>query len=201
MMVFAVGAVGAGQVIGGGPGQVQMTVPGQQPAAPPAPGRAAVSGVVTDAVTNRPIGGVTVSLGMDRPVGLLRPPSLSQTITDAKGRFVFWPVAPGTGYFVNATAFGYFGNRGDRHQPAWAIAAGHPQHRAPRAAASRHLWRQSRPHPAGRLRGAVPLRRCRARSVHAVRARLRCTVAAERARWGRCFGAGRQLRHSGPPLM
>jgi hypothetical protein len=74
----------------------------------PTPGTAAISGAVTDAVTNRPLGGVTVSLGMDRPVGMLRPPPLSQTITDEKGRFVFWPIAPGTGYFVNATAFGYF---------------------------------------------------------------------------------------------
>jgi hypothetical protein len=106
--VLAASVAVAEQVGSGSPGQVQITGPPPLPAPAPVDGTAALSGVVTDGATNRPLGGVTVSLGMDRPAGMLRPPPLSQTITDDKGRFVFWPVSPGAGYFVNATAFGYF---------------------------------------------------------------------------------------------
>lgn len=104
-LVLAVSLAGAGQ---SGVSQPRAFGPAQAIPKAAEPTAAAVSGVVTDAVTHRPLGGVTVSLGMDRAPGMLRPPPLQETITDEKGRFVFWPVEAGSGYFVNASAFGYF---------------------------------------------------------------------------------------------
>ena len=62
----------------------------------------AVSGVVTDQATHRPIEGVNIQLGPP-PRGGAR---LGNQLTDERGRFVFVGVAAGT-YFINATKAGY----------------------------------------------------------------------------------------------
>jgi hypothetical protein len=70
----------------------------------------AISGVVVDAATKRPLPGAVVILELDRtgaPPTTLRPGPLSQQLTDEKGRFVFTPL-PAAKYFVNASMPGYF---------------------------------------------------------------------------------------------
>jgi len=68
----------------------------------------AISGVVTDAITKRHLAGATVSLRVDaQTAALLRPPPVMQTLTDEKGRFVFWPLEARAGYYLNASAIGY----------------------------------------------------------------------------------------------
>jgi hypothetical protein len=93
---------------------VQQTVaPGQAlppllPGAgsPPLPttGTGAISGVVTDATSGRPIAGAVVSLSITGrgPVG--RPPRM---VTDARGRFVFRDLPAASDYVLNASRFGY----------------------------------------------------------------------------------------------
>jgi hypothetical protein len=76
------------------------------------PGTGAISGVVIDAVTKRPIAGALVYLGMANygPVG-----SRSRQITDAKGRFVYTDLPATDLYFINVDKAGYIGSHyGDR---------------------------------------------------------------------------------------
>lgn len=67
-------------------------------------GTAAISGVVIDGVTQRPIAGVMVYLGFQGkgPVG-----RLSRQMSDEKGRFVFVDLPAGALYFINAAKPGY----------------------------------------------------------------------------------------------
>jgi hypothetical protein len=69
----------------------------------PAAARGAVSGVVTDAVTGRPIAGALLSL---RRVGAPASGTVSQ-VTDARGRFVFDELAGRTQYLLIAGKPGY----------------------------------------------------------------------------------------------
>lgn len=62
----------------------------------------AVSGLVLDATTHRPIEGVNVQLGPPPSTGQ----RLTNVLTDERGRFVFVGVPPGA-YFINATKSGY----------------------------------------------------------------------------------------------
>jgi hypothetical protein len=68
-------------------------------------GTGAISGVVVDATTGRPVAGAIVSLGLTSggPVIL----TLPRTVTDAKGRFLFGNLAPSTRYYLRATRTGY----------------------------------------------------------------------------------------------
>jgi hypothetical protein len=91
---------------------------GQRSGGPPvleAPrGTGAISGVVTDATTGRPIEGAIVSLGVTTggPVIL----TLPRVVTDPKGRFLFRDLAPSTKYYIRAAHVGYaparFGSSG-----------------------------------------------------------------------------------------
>src|SRR5690349_11304912 len=82
----------------GGPQPLNMTIPMVN-------GTGAISGVVTDATTKKPIAGVTVYLGPPNrgPVG-----QPVQQVSDAQGRFVFRDLPPSDAYFINATKPGYF---------------------------------------------------------------------------------------------
>jgi hypothetical protein len=70
----------------------------------PTEGTAAMSGVVSDAVTHRPLPGVIVYLGFQGRGAVGR---LSRQVSDAKGRFVFTDLPAGANYFINASKFGY----------------------------------------------------------------------------------------------
>jgi hypothetical protein len=75
----------------------------QRPAGPPAPeGRGAISGVVTDEGSNRPIAGALVTL----TAGSILPGGRRQ-VADAMGRFVFTGLPAGS-FTAAATRFGYF---------------------------------------------------------------------------------------------
>lgn len=90
----------------GGPGQQQ---------APPPPGTAVVSGQVLDATTNKPVGGVGVTLASGAPMGVLEsgnqivPPLQRRSgvaVTNSQGRFVFRDVPAGE-FWITAVAEGY----------------------------------------------------------------------------------------------
>jgi hypothetical protein len=69
-------------------------------AIPQVNGTGAISGVVTDAATKKPIAGVVVYLGPPNrgPVG-----EPTQQVSDAQGRFVFRDLPPSEAYFINAS--------------------------------------------------------------------------------------------------
>lgn len=88
------------------------TVTAQQVPLSRQPGTGAISGVVIDAVTQRPIAGALVYLGMANygPVG-----NRSRQVTDSKGRFVFTDLPATDLYFMNVSRAGYLdGHYGDR---------------------------------------------------------------------------------------
>src|SRR5690242_13295780 len=59
---------------------------------------AALSGVVVDAVTGRPLVGAVVSLGHVGPISRQQP----RMVTDRQGRFVFRDLPASTNYFLDA---------------------------------------------------------------------------------------------------
>jgi hypothetical protein len=79
-------------------------------------GTAAISGVVTDATTGRPIEGATVGLGVTTGGSIIL--TLPRVTTDPKGRFLFRDLAPSTKYYIRAAHVGYapsrFGSSGPR---------------------------------------------------------------------------------------
>lgn len=79
-------------------------------------GTGAISGVVTDATTGRPIEGATVGLGVTTGGSIIL--TLPRVVTDPKGRFLFRDLAPSTKYYVRASHIGYaparFGAAGPR---------------------------------------------------------------------------------------
>jgi hypothetical protein len=90
----------------------------QRGAAPPAPppppnpnlaptdaGTGSISGVVIDGTTKAPLPGVVVYLG---PPQHGPPGAPLRQLTDAKGRFIFRGLPAHSGYFINASKFGYF---------------------------------------------------------------------------------------------
>jgi hypothetical protein len=68
-------------------------------------GTGAISGVVIDATTGRPLEGAIVSLGLTSggPVIL----TLPRVLTDPKGRFLFRDLAPSQRYYIRAALVGY----------------------------------------------------------------------------------------------
>ena len=73
----------------------------QQVRPPPAPTTGAISGVVTDGATGKPIGGATVMLWA--------PPHTHFMLTDPQGRFVFLRLAPASGCELTVSKSGYAG--------------------------------------------------------------------------------------------
>jgi uncharacterized protein (DUF2141 family) len=77
-------------------------------------GTGAISGVVTDATTGRPIEGAMVSLGVTTGGSIIL--TLPRVMTDPKGRFLFSALAPSTKYYIRAAHVGYapvrFGSSG-----------------------------------------------------------------------------------------
>jgi hypothetical protein len=76
----------------------------QDAAPPPIKQASAISGLVTDGLTGRPIAGAVVYVGITGK-GAVGP--VSRQLTDAKGRFVFVDLAAHDQYFLNASRFGY----------------------------------------------------------------------------------------------
>src|SRR5215470_710802 len=70
----------------------------------PSSGTAAVSGVVVDVASGRPLEGAIVML-VRRGSGPLAPSQ--RMVTDAQGRFVFKDLPAAGGYALSATRFGY----------------------------------------------------------------------------------------------
>jgi hypothetical protein len=93
---------------------------GQRSGGPPlleAPkGSGAISGVVTDATTGRPVEGAIVGLGVTTGGQIIY--TLPRVVTDPKGRFLFRDLAPSTKYYLRAARVGYapsrFGASGPR---------------------------------------------------------------------------------------
>ncbi len=91
---------------------------GQRRGGPPvleAPkGTGAITGVVTDATTGRPVEGAIVSLGVTTGGSIIL--TLPRVVTDPKGRFLFRDLAPSTKYYIRAAHVGYaparFGSSG-----------------------------------------------------------------------------------------
>ena len=79
-------------------------------------GTAAISGVVTDATTGRPVEGAIVGLGVTSGGPIIL--TLPRAVTDPKGRFLFRDLAPSTKYYLRVAHVGYaparFGAAGPR---------------------------------------------------------------------------------------
>ena len=85
-------------------------------------GTGAISGVITDGKTHRPIAGALVYLGIQNygPVG-----RTSRQITDPKGRFVFTNLPAADTFFLNASKAGYNeGHYGDTGPVTSGVASG-----------------------------------------------------------------------------
>ena len=91
MLSFVIAVIVAGNLV---------AEAGQRSAGPPvleAPkGTGAISGVVTDATTGRPLEDVMVSLGVTTGGPIIL--TLPRVMTDPKGRFLFRDLAPSTKY-------------------------------------------------------------------------------------------------------
>ena len=85
-------------------------------------GTGAISGVVSDGKTHRPVAGALVYLGLQNygPVG-----RTSRQITDPKGRFVFTNLPAADAFFLNASKAGYAeGHYGDTGPVTSGVASG-----------------------------------------------------------------------------
>ena len=78
----------------------------------PAVGTGAISGVVVDSATDKPLAGAVVTLspfaGAAVEVGMTAPGQQMRQITDELGRFVFTGLPGKSSYTITATKFGYF---------------------------------------------------------------------------------------------
>ena len=90
----------------------QQGAPTQSPSPSPTPANpGAISGVVIDAITQKPIAGAIVRLGavFTGPINFAsQPPRIPGQLTDDQGRFIFTDVPANTGYEIAATKIGYF---------------------------------------------------------------------------------------------
>ncbi len=73
---------------------------------------AAISGIITDAITGKPVPDARVTLhrvdaGQSREPGAPAIAPLPRMVTDARGRFVFHDLPPAKDYFLDAGHFGY----------------------------------------------------------------------------------------------
>ena len=84
-----------------------MTPRASQQASQPTTGTAAISGVVVDATTGKPVAGATVSLGRTDAIGRPGP----RMVADARGRFVFRNLPAAQTYYLDARRFGYAATR------------------------------------------------------------------------------------------
>lgn len=79
-------------------------------------GTGAISGVVIDATTGKPVEGAIVGLGVTTGGQIIN--RLPRVITDPKGRFLFPDLPPRTDYYIRASRVGYapsrFGSPGPR---------------------------------------------------------------------------------------
>jgi hypothetical protein len=92
---FGVGLVVLGLVAG-------RVAAGQQAPPPAAPATGAISGVVIDGATGKPIGGATVSFE-----SLVNPSNIHSMLTDPQGRFVFLRLPPSSDCLVFVSKSGY----------------------------------------------------------------------------------------------
>jgi hypothetical protein len=109
----------AGQSVGGAPGGAPPP-PGQTPQRPA--GTGAISGVIRDGQTGRPIAGALVYVGITGrgPAG-----PMSRQITDAKGRFVFTDLPESDSFFLNVSKAGYNdGHYGDTGPVSGGVGSG-----------------------------------------------------------------------------
>ncbi len=85
-----------------------MAVRAQQVSPRPAP-TGAISGIVTDAITRRPIAGAIVSITITSGgPGAANPNSQRAQLTDTQGRFVFRHLPPSDRYSLSVDKYGYF---------------------------------------------------------------------------------------------
>ena len=109
--------------------QPQIATPQQTTTQQPAPPPGAVSGVVVDAVTQKPLAGAVVSMSgtpvnppAPQPGAPPVPPGSVvrqfRQMTDERGRFIFADAPGGYRYTVSATKFGYFDGAYGRRGPA-----------------------------------------------------------------------------------
>lgn len=120
VLVVCAFATMAGQSVGGNPPGAPPPIPGQAPQRPT--GTGAISGVVRDGQTGRPIAGALVYVGI---TGRGPASSNSRQITDAKGRFVFTDLPESDSFFLNANKAGYSdGHYGDTGPVSGGVGAG-----------------------------------------------------------------------------
>jgi hypothetical protein len=114
VLILAVGALATGLLArqgrgGGGPLPAPPGIPGQA-LQPPVEGTGAISGVVADGTTGRPLAGAVVTLsGSGRGA-----PGTKRQSTDDKGRFIFTKLPAFDGYSIAVSRIGYFVARLDR---------------------------------------------------------------------------------------
>jgi hypothetical protein len=111
-------AVSAGLASGGAmlAGQVIVNTGSPAPAeAPRRTGTSAISGVVRDGSSGRPVAGAVVTLSTSPRS---RTPAIDRMATDGAGRFVFTGLAAGDDYYVHAGRMGYFDGGYGRDRPS-----------------------------------------------------------------------------------
>jgi hypothetical protein len=111
VVLALVALAGAVPVVRGAPG-VPVGQAAAQSTPPPNPNQASgeagtgtISGVITDEATGQPLAGAVVYLG---PPSHGPPDTPVRQLTDARGRFAFSRLPAFAGYFLQATAGGYF---------------------------------------------------------------------------------------------
>jgi hypothetical protein len=120
LLAFALVAVSVAALPGRGAAR-QSAGAGQNQTTTRDTASAAISGVVIDATSGRPISGAIMRLIAGATPGQPLPPAADRQfrqITDEQGRFVFTGLAGNTTYSLGAVAFGYFDGAYGRRGPA-----------------------------------------------------------------------------------